>query len=185
MLEININFAAAIIVFSFLVMPLLILVIFYKKPKVLKACSIILFVVYLIAIFLLVFGTPRITKSVVRFWIYPNADWFSMRFCLASFNKRAMFLNLIMMLPISAFILAITKKDRFYFKKAFLLTILVSFLLSVFIETMQFVLPFERTTELFDLLTNTISGVLGFCFFGIFCFVFERVQRWRQRREHL
>ena len=43
----------------------------------------------------------------------------------------------------------------------FLKTILYSFLISLFIENYQFILPISRTTELTDLLFNTLGGVLS------------------------
>ena len=182
-MQISLNLAIAVLIFSFLILPQIVMFALYSKPKALKICAIILFIIYLFAISLLVFGSTRISNEVLKFNIVQNAEWFSLRFCVASFGKREMLYNLIMMFPVSAFVFAITKEQRFCFKKTFFVTILVSLFISLCIEILQFILPFARTTELFDLLTNTISGVFGYCFFASSAYFFEHARQSQQNKE--
>lgn len=141
-----------------------------KNQRALKITAYICFVLYLLFLFVLVFGQVNVEEGYVAVNIVKNSNWFSLNFATAHANKTNLLYNLIMMFPVSAFVFATQKVDKShnalkYFLKVFLKTVLISFLISLFIETFQFILPVKRTTELFDLLINTLSGVLGFCYF--------------------
>lgn len=155
--------------------------------KTLRVCAYVCFVLYLIFLFLLVFGQVEISGGYIVVTLVKNADWFSLNFSIANMGKTNLLYNLVMMFPVSAFVFATqgnrAGKDRLnYYLRVFLKTILVSFLISLFIEFFQFVLPVRRTTELFDLVTNTFSGALGFCYFCPLVLVCCKL---RQKLRHL
>lgn len=141
-----------------------------KNQKLLRTVAYICFVLYLIFLFTLVFGQFYVGEGYVMVELVKDSTWFSLSFATAHINKINLLYNLAMMFPVSAFVFATQRvesnfKSSKYYLKVFLKTILISFLISLFIETFQFVLPVTRTTELFDLVTNTLSGALGFCYF--------------------
>ena len=74
-----------------------------------------------------------------------------------------------MLFPIGAFVLSQTQK------KTLLKTILTALLVSVIIEFLQFALPINRTTELFDIVLNTLSGVIGYAYFYLLLKVFKKM----------
>lgn len=181
MIQVNAYVAAVIIGFCFLFIPFFVLFTFYNKPKILKSCAIILFFVYLISISILVFAKLEFNGNLICITFEQSASWFSLLFRVGVVsNKRQLFLNLLMMFPISVFVLVITKKDKFCYKKTFILTLVLSFLLSACIEILQFVLPIDRTTEILDLVINTFSGALGFLFYAFFVWLFERAKKQQQ-----
>lgn len=229
-MKISITLAVILLIFAFLILPTIMLVVFFKLPnlnnvqeknlqtqnnglmqgnifkhdfdegkkiktinkgskgqKFIKIFAYVLFVLYLIFLFTLVFGKVYIKNGYIYVNIIKNASWFSLSFATAHTNIINLLYNLAMMFPVSAFVFAIQnaqncKSTAKYYIKVFLKTILISFLISLFIETFQFILPVKRTTELFDLLTNTISGVLGFCYFFFLVLVCNKL-RHRQPRQ--
>jgi len=64
-------------------------------------------------------------------------------------------INLFMLFPIG-FIVYVFSKD-----KPFLKTIIITLLVSLIIETLQFVLPIHRNTEILDIILNFLSGVIS------------------------
>ena len=79
-----------------------------------------------------------------------------------------------MFFPVAAFVISQTDKNMF------LKTILISFVLSFIIEFLQFILPVYRTTEVFDIVTNTISGIIGFVYFYFVYFITKKVRSKKQ-----
>lgn len=141
-----------------LVLPTILVFVFKNRPKALKISAICLSILYFILLFI---GTTfKVYIKKGNLVIYPNftEDWFSMKFLLYSFRPTNLLVNLILLFPIGFIVFTFTKKHKF------LKTILVAFLLSLFIELYQFILPVSRTTELTDLLFNTLSGVISACY---------------------
>ena len=161
-ISINLTIILAILAFILMVvLPTVILIMLKKHKKALKITAIIFAVVYFILLFI---GTTFKFKFKSDFVLINadfSGDWFSMRFLPYSFATRNVLINLAMMFPIGFLVYIFSNKNRF------LKTILYAFLLSLFIEFYQFMLPISRTTELTDLLFNTLSGMISaiYCYF--------------------
>ncbi len=169
-MTISLALSIVFLVVFFLILPTaLILLCFYKK-KALKIVCAFFFLLYFVFIMILVLGQINISKTSVTVSLKPNAQWFSLRFLVGSFEIKNILYNLAMMFPISFFVFC------FASKKVFIKTIVLSFCFSLFIEFCQFVLPFARYTELLDLVLNTISGVLGYLYFYCVVCVFYKLQ---------
>ena len=164
-MEINI-FITGIMMFVLMVLvPPIILLFLQKHPKTIKIITIILAVIY--AILLIIGTTARVyvsgTNLVIR---YPNsADWFSMHFAVFNKGKANILVNLALLFPIGPVVYVFSKSHPF------LKTVLISFAISLIIETYQFILPIFRTTELADLILNTISGTLS----AIYCEILTKL----------
>ena len=158
-LQVNLKLAFILLVFLFLIFPTLMLVVFFKRKKVLKILGLVSFILYCIGLSLLVFGSVSITKEYAILTFNNKSTWFSSYFIFAEFGTANIIYNLAMLFPVSAFIFSQTEKN------VFLKTIVTSFLISLTIEVFQFVLPIHRCTEIFDLITNTISGAIGYIYF--------------------
>lgn len=190
MFSINLNIAIVLIIFFFVLYPLLILFIFRKKTVVLQVVSKISIVLYFVLLCVLVFGNVSTKNNIFTVSLVVDASFFSLDFCVASFNKTNILYNLIMMFPISAYFFANSKnllstKQEFLKvqKQIFLKSALLSFGISFFIELFQFVLPVSRTTEVLDLVLNTFSGVLGYVFFFCVILIYKIVLAKKQRKE--
>ena len=160
-MKININLAIVLISLFMVVLPTLILIVLKKHQKALKTTAIVFAVVYFV---FLVIGTTfkfKINGNFVFIYAEFSHSWFSMKFLPYSFAIRNVLVNLVMMFPLGFLVYIFSNKNKF------LKTILFAILLSVIIETYQFVLPISRTTELTDLLFNTLSGIISavYCYF--------------------
>jgi len=160
-MRLNINLIIILAFILMVVLPTIILIMLKKHKKALKITAIFLAVVYFVLLFI---GTTFKFKIKGDF-VLINADfsheWFSMRFLPYSFAPRNVFINLAMMFPVGFLVYIFSKNRRF------LKTILFAFLLSIFIEFYQFLLPVSRTTEITDVLFNTLSGIISavYCHF--------------------
>ena len=154
-MEINIYIAGIMMFVLMVLVPPIILFFLQKHPKTIKLVTIILTIIY--AVLLIIGTTAKVYISgsnlVIR---YPNsADWFSMHFAVFNKGKANILVNLALLFPVGPVVYVFSKSH------SFLKTVLISFAVSLFIETYQFILPVFRTTELADLILNTISGALS------------------------
>jgi len=160
-MKINLYIAIVFIIFFYLIYPILMFKLI-KNRRVLKIIGIVSFFIYILILCCLVFGEVIIKDNFILLNIKTSYVWFKLNFIIANFAKLNVIYNLIMLFPVAAFVFSITKK------RVLLKTIIISFLISFLIELFQFILPVDRTTELFDLLTNTVSGIIGFFYYNLF-----------------
>lgn len=170
-MKINVYIGIILLLILFLIVPTISLFMLKNNRKTLKIIAIISFVLYLIALFILVFGRVVIKNNVVEISLVTNNKWFSLHFIFSSFHIRNLLYNLVMFFPLSAFIFAISDKSTL------IKTIIVAICLSCFIEIMQFILPVSRTTELFDIVTNTISALIGYVYFSLIIKLRDRYKK--------
>ena len=158
-MEINLTLAIIIVCLLFLVLPTIFMVVFFNKKRLLKVLGWIFFVVYIMSILVLVLGKVEIIGKKVFLTFLTQERWFKINFLWADFGKANIFLNLVMLFPVSAFLFSQE------YKNVFLKTIIFSFCISLTIEFLQFVLPVNRCTEIFDICLNIFSGIIGYLFF--------------------
>lgn len=163
-MKINFFLAALVMFVLMVIIPPIILKIFRSKPRVIKILSICLGIVYAV---LLVIGTTADVsmKNHIVSIKYPNsAAWFSMRFAVLNGGIAHILINLVLLFPIGYLVYVFSSKHCFF------KTVLVSLGVSIIIETYQFILPINRSTELADLIFNTLSGVLS----ATYCEILKR-----------
>lgn len=169
-MKINFFLAALVMFVLMVIIPPIILKIFRSKPRVIKILSICLGIVYAV---LLVIGTTAdvsMKNNVVSIKYTKSAAWFSMRFAILNGGISHIIINLALLFPIGFLVYIFSGKH------CFLKTVLISFAVSIIIETYQFILPVDRSTELADIVFNTLSGVLSATYcqilkhFGLFEF---------------
>lgn len=158
-MEINLILAILLSIFFMVILPSIAIFIFINNKRLLKILGIVFFIVFLIILLILTLGNVKITYSSVILSFVTNNSWFSLDFAFANFNKQNILLNTFMLFPVGAFVISINTKH------SFIKTILISLVISLIIETLQFVLPVDRTTEILDLILNTISGIIGYGYF--------------------
>lgn len=160
----SIKFVIAIALFLMIALPTILLFALKNHQKALKICTIILMIIYFSLLFI---GTSfSVTVKSGNLVIAPNfnKEWFSLNFVACNLSSTNILVNLALLLPTGFIVYIFAKKHRF------LKTILFAFLLSLFIEFYQFVLPVSRATELTDIILNTLSGVIS----AIYCFILEK-----------
>ncbi|CAD2075423.1 VanZ family protein [Jeotgalicoccus meleagridis] len=86
-------------------------------------------------------------ESIKDMWYYATTE--------AIFNSIVM--NIVLFIPISFFLYCLIKRG--------ILTVLLCLVLSIFIETTQYLLPIGRVTSVDDVMLNSIGGIIG-VFFG-------------------
>ena len=163
-MKINFFLAASIMFVLMVIVPPIILKIFRNKPHIIKILSICLGVVYAV---LLVIGTTAdvsMKNNVISIKYSNSIDWFSMRFAVLNGGIAHILINLVLLFPIGFLVYIFSSKH------CFLKTVLISFAVSIIIETYQFILPVDRSTELADIVFNTLSGVLS----ATYCEILKR-----------
>lgn len=167
-MEINLILAIIILTSLFLIVPTFAIVVFFNNKKILKNLGIVFFVFYLVGLFVLVLGQVNLVGEKVTLYFYTDSKWFNIYFLWADFGKINILINLFMLFPVSGFVFSQTEN------KCLLKTILLSFLISLLIETTQFILPINRCTEVFDIVLNVCSGIIGYTYF---CLLFKIIKK--------
>ncbi len=168
-MEINLILAIILGVIFIIILPSIAILVFINNKHILKILSIIAFILFIILLSVLVFGKVSLENGNIVLKFQTNNKWFSMYFLWGSFTKSNILLNIVMLLPVGAFILCLNTRH------GFIKTILLSLLISVVIEVLQFILPIQRTTEVLDLVLNTVSGIIGYAYFY---FVFKLAKQY-------
>jgi glycopeptide antibiotics resistance protein len=149
---------------TYIIIPFLI-VIFVLLPLILfvmnrltKKLVYFFFFFYLLIVFIGVLFKIDIDKDIITIYFESSGKFLDLsKFILYNFSFNNVFINICMFFPFGMYFFII-------FNKRFLYSFLCSFLLSFIIESLQLILPIQRTPELTDLLYNSLSGILGYCF---------------------
>ena len=168
-MQINLMVAFTFFVFLFFIFPSLMIIIFFNNRKFLKIVGLVSFIIYCLILSVLVFGKINIEKTYIEITFTNKIPWFSLNFIWANFAKDNIIYNVVMLFPISAFVFTQTNE------KIFLKSVLISFVLSFIIELLQFILPFYRTTEIFDIVMNVFSSIIGYLYFYIVRIVAKKI----------
>ena len=133
-----ITFYSILTIVLMIVLPTILILTLKNHPKALKVSAIILAIIYFTLLFI---GTTfHLSIRNGDLFIYSDFSqkWFSMNFLIASFHPVNLTINIILLFPLGFIVFFCAKKHPF------LKTILFTFLLSLFIEIYQFVLPVRR-----------------------------------------
>lgn len=162
-----------------------------KDKKLMKKTAKIYFILYVLA--LLVGTIAEIGKVGNCFYakLIFDKPWFNASFLVANLSFDNVLINVFMFFPLGFFVYEFSSQKLLLFfgdkdlknsqnikiytySHSFFLTILISFLASLFIETYQMILPIYRNSELADIVFNTLSGVVSATYFEIL--FFEKVK---------
>lgn len=132
-----------------------------NHQKTLKVITLVFATIYFVMLFIGTTCVLDITLKSTHISFDFTKEWFSLDLLWFDFRLGNMFINLSMMFPIGFIVFVFAKKNRF------LKTILFAFLLSLFIEFYQFMLPIYRNTELTDIVFNTLSGLISATYYFV------------------
>ena len=137
------------------ILPTILVLSLKNHPKALKISAICLMLVYFVVLFIGTTFKISLKQGNLKISADFTKPWFSMRFLLYSFKPVNLTINIALLFPVGFLVFCFANKHRF------LKTIILAFSLSLLIELYQFILPISRTSELTDLLFNTLGGVLS------------------------
>ncbi len=166
MFTINTTFAVIIAILCFVLIPtILILAIKNKKTLFIVAC--VFAALFFAALCICVLSSVAITKDVVTIKFVSNGQWCAknINFSFSNLTKTDVIINLLMLFPLGAFstVIALRKDLKFPLVYAFLIGLSVG----LTIETLQFILPVNRSVQLSDIIFNGISVLIGGIWFRI------------------
>ena len=173
-MTINFYFALVLVLFFMLVLPTTLVFALKHKPKILKWCILILFVVYLLLLFVGTAGKISLKNNILKINFNFTKEWFSLYFLWFSFSRTNLLINLFLLFPVGYLVYTFCEKHKF------IKTILLALLISVVVEIYQWVLPIHRNTELSDILFNTISGLIS----AIYCNLLLKLGAFKTNKKH-
>lgn len=163
LMNINLYFGIIVGLILVIVLPILIFIFLFKHKKSFKIFTTFYFICYFVSLFILTTAQIKFSNSLVTINLAFDNNWFSPKLIIFGGGTFNIFINIIMFFPLGLLTFWVNKKHKF------ISTIIFSFIISVFVETMQLILPVNRTTELFDIILNTISGIISaFSFYVLY-----------------
>lgn len=113
------------------------------------------------SIFLLfgVLTKTNISDNTISFNLLITNSWFNNYPILAYFEHLTIIINLFLLFPIGFTLPLLLNKINIT------KPLLIGSIFSLSIEIFQFLLPIKRSPEVLDILTNTMSSILGFYYF--------------------
>lgn len=130
--------------------------------KYTKKLSIILYLTtYVILLVLGLFTDVNIGKNSIDFNIFIDNKWCASKLTIAYFNPYSVLINLFLLFPLGV-ILPLLFKNK---SKLFIKIVIIGLLSTSLIEFLQFLLPIDRSPEILDIITNTISSILGYIYY--------------------
>lgn len=136
------------------------LVIFIKNTKTLKILFSIFFSLFLAILFVCTIGKIDISKTSASLSFDFSQEWCNKTINFMPFTKSLVDIgiNIAMLFPVGLFVFAISKKKTW---QKLLLCLLFGAICGLVIETYQFILPVSRSVQLSDIISNSISALLG------------------------
>ena len=167
-MSINLYLAFALAFLLMVAIPTTLVFVLKNKSKTLKPIIAAMTTIYLCFLFVGTLTLFSKSGDTITFTFnFSSTDWFSSYFIWGSFGKLNILINLLMMFPVGYVVFTFSKKHKF------LKTIIASFLLSVTIELLQFILPIYRNTEVLDIALNTISGIIS----ATYCWLLSKISK--------
>ena len=159
-------FCYVLFVALFLVCPI-VLSLLYKKERLNKILAYCLLGLYTIALVIGVFTKASIKNGVFSIRLDYSAGWANktIKFNILKTRKVDFLINSVLLFPIGVILSLFLSYKNKPIKKQLISLLVVGFVIGLFIEFMQFLLPIARSVQLSDLLLNTISSVMGGLYF--------------------
>jgi len=168
-MKLNTIFVLVVLSIFYFLVPLLVMF-FVGNNKKLKIILSVLLSLFLVVLFIGVFGEIDITKEFVYIDFDFSAGFFN-KDIITNFStyKVDRVINLIMLIPIGEVVCISAKQKNSKF--GILFAVIIGLLTGLFIETFQFILPVPRSVQLSDVVYNTISCVIGYLYISLFFYL--------------
>lgn len=135
-----------------------------KRDKNKKGAILFVFFIYLSLVYSLTLMPFRPLTNIMTSGLQIDYNLYAFDDIINSYGpaEKEALLNVLMMIPFGVFLPLIKGKDMTLLKVG-----IYTFLLSLSIETLQLLDP-RRSSDVTDLITNTIGGIIGFIIFNYF-----------------
>ena len=168
--------SAIIMSLLYIICPVILRILINKK-RVNMVLAISLSCLFVIALCVGVFTNCSVIYPVIKIVFKTNGHWASEQIYFNVFNISAfdLLVNIVMLIPVGVIftLFYYYRNSKFSIKKLIICLLLIGLASGLFIETMQFILPIERTIQLSDVLLNTISCMLG----GLYFLILLRIRK--------
>lgn len=148
----------------------------FKNEKLKTILTICFFSLYLVVLFIGVFGKLDINDNVVSFSFDFSGSWCAkpINFSLASISIFDLVINLVMLIPVGMLASYLMRNKSPFIKIICLLGL--GILTGLFIETCQFILPVPRSVQLSDALLNTVSVFVGGLIAWLYLWIIKKIK---------
>lgn len=171
-------FLACAIVGVFYILATILLVAFFNHDKIVKTLAIVFASLYILLLIIGVFSDCSIEAGKVFIAFKPVTIWggktINLRFW--HFSKIDFIINLVLLAPIGEVLVLALIKNNNNIKKIFLILFICGLCAGLFIETVQFFIPYNRSVQLSDVIFNTISMMLGGGAYILLLKLFKKLQ---------
>lgn len=161
--SLNILYGFVIWFMVFFVIPILII-----KKKNTQTINLYL-LLYLLLLLLGVLLDIEIYNNNINFSLLIDNQWCSGLITLGYFHPITIILNIFLLFPLG-FIYPIKHNPH---KNIYIKILFLAFVISLTIESLQFILPINRTFEILDIINNTLSALLGYFYYIIISRIFR------------
>lgn len=157
-MNINLWLAISLIILLELIVPTILCLTLKNKPLSLKVCTIILAVLFFAFLFVGTTAEVTLKNNIIKVNYVFTDSWFDFKIKFGSTSISNIMVNIVLLFPVSYIVFVFSKTN--YFAKC----IFFAFVVSLIIETYQWVLPIPRGTEIIDLILNTLCGVVSYLY---------------------
>ena len=177
------NLTLCIIFFVLMFFAVPIVCYLFCSQQVLQKWRCLLLAFYVLVLLIGVTGHVVFDGNVVHVDYLFTKEWGNkdMSWGFAELSWIDFALNILMLIPIGAFIASGQKKRKVW--QTIMLACLVGMLVSLGIETLQYILPVERSVQFSDTLFNTVSAGLGAIMILAFINLRPKVQNWINKKQ--
>ena len=140
-----------------------------KQNAVRKIFLTAFFVLYVCVLLIGVLGKIDITAETTKITFDFSGEWAAkpINWTFGHLTTFDILINLFMLIPIGTYICLMRKNNSFV--KIVFMCLFLGFIVGIFIETAQYILPIQRSVQLSDTIFNAVSVVLG-GIYGFFVF---------------
>ena len=134
---------------------------FIRKRKTQKIFCLVILVSFIFVLLIGVLGKIDITKQYVKIYLDFSGDFASkpINLSFAHLTTLDMFINIVMLIPIGTYFVFFNQNMRFW--KMIVFSLLIGLGVGLCIETLQFILPVQRSVQLSDIVFNSLSVMIG------------------------
>lgn len=157
-MEINVWIVISMIVGLELCLPTILCFVLKNNQKAFKITIACLSVVFFVLLFVGTTAEVTLKNNTIAVCYKTTGQWFDFGITFGNIDITNIFVNLFLLFPVG--FIVFTFSDKNHFVKCTILALIISLI----IETYQWVLPFPRSTEIIDILLNTASGIVGYAY---------------------
>lgn len=157
-MEINVWIVISMIVGLELCLPTILCFVLKNNQKAFKITMACLSAVFFVLLFVGTTAEVTLKQNTVAVCYKTTELWFDFGITFGNTDITNIAVNLLLLFPVGYIVFTFSGKNYFFKCTA------MALIISLIIETYQWVLPFPRSTEVIDIILNTASGIIGYAY---------------------